>query len=289
MDIMVQDLERNGAVAKKVGPEPTRPKPREGSDMAEMLANIDNAKGQYSHASVQVGPNGTVALIEEPSLSLQSTGQVTPNKTGKTSRADDALSGGGVAVEGVEQAGSGAADIAEVVGEAVEQGTQMASQSVKALSSTAMDVAMQGASIASGALVVPLLYRGAKKLKEGIKEGDLDKKLEGGNSMAIGARSGATAVTLAGGGSSVVGQLASAAAPILGVGTAVVDGVLGVREIAKGKKTSGLLRIGFAASVGAAALGAGPIATLATGGFLAARVVRSIREVRQNQRAAKQG
>ena len=286
MDQMVQDLERTGAIPKKPEMVSERPKPREGSDMAQMLSDIDSANTGFKHTQVQVGANGTLALLEDsiPALNLPSTKQ-------SKGRADDALSGTGVAIEGVEQAGNNLGAVAEVAGDVMDQGSQVVSQSAKALGATAMDTAMQTASFASGALVVPLVWRGAKKLKEGIKEGDLDKKLEGGNNIAIGARSGATAVTLGnavGEGSkflSSLSEVASIAAPVLGVGTAAVDGVLGVREIRKGKTIDGLLRIGFGVSVGAAAVGAGPIATVATAGFLVARVGRKIGEIRAQKKA----
>jgi hypothetical protein len=286
MDIMVRDLERTGAISKQPEPESPRPKPREGSEMSEMLANIDAANTNFHHAEVKVGANGTLALLENPAPKTVA-GEAEEKTLSTADRADSAVSGGGVAIEGVEQVGNNASDIAEVLSDAVEQGSQVASQSVKSLGSTAMDFALKGASVASGALVVPLVWLGAKKLKEGVKEGDLDKKLEGGNTLAIAARSGATAATLASGASqtlSTLGQVASVAAPVLGVGTAAVDGILGIREIKKGKKTDGLLRIGFALSVGAAAVGAGPVATIATAGFLAARVTRKIHEVRQNRK-----
>ena len=293
MDIMVNDLERTGALPAKTEPPTPRPKPREGSDMADMLANIDRAeKKGFEEARPHVGANGTIALLEDPPLvSPSATKKAPANKAKKTDdgSADDAMSGGGVAIEGVEQAGNSAAETLGAAGEVVEQGAQVASQTAQSLSAVALETAVQCASSISGLLAGPLLYRGAKKLKEGVKEGDLDKKLEGANSMMVGVRSGATAVTLANlasGATSALGEVASVAAPVLGGVTGVVDGFLGLRDIAKGKKLDGFLRIGFGASVAAAAASVGPIATVATGGFLLARVGRKVHEVRQSRKAA---
>lgn len=292
MDQMVQDLERTGALPKQVEASPQRPAPRKGSDMAQMLTDIDAANTSFKHANAQVGANGTLVLLEESSPAVALTKSNNKNTAPSQGKTDDALSGTGVAIEGVEQVGNNLSSVAEVAGEVMDQGSQVVSQSAKALGATTMDTALQVASLASGALVVPLIYRGTKELKNGIKEGDLDKKLEGGNSIAIGARSGATAVTLAGESSKLasgLGEVASFAAPALGIATAAVDGVLGVREIRKGKKLDGLLRIGFALSVGAAAAGAGPVATAATAGFLVARVGRKIADVRRERKAPDSG
>ena len=290
MALMVGDLERNGALAPAPEPKVERPKPREGSDMAEMLANIDKQNTTFEHTKTHVNSNGTIALLEEPFMP-QPPLVKTEKKRSSGDDADDVMSTGGVAIEGVEHAGnSAAAKLGEVAGEMTEQGAQMTSQ---ILGSTAMEVAVQASAGLSGALVGPLLYRGTKKLAQGFKEGDVDKQLDGVNSLGVGARSGATAVGLAnlasGGASQTLATAADAAAivsPALGVVTAGIDGVLGVREILSGKdKMGGALRIGFAVGVGAAALGAGPVATAVAGGFLITRVGRGIKQFR-DQRAA---
>ena len=290
MDLMVRDLERTGAIAPAPEPKVERPKPREGSDMADMLANIDKQNTTFEHAKTHVSSNGTIALLEEPFMP-QAPPVKPQQKRSSGDDADDAMSTGGVAIEGVEHAGnSAAAKLGEVAGEMTEQGAQVTSQ---ILGSTAMETAVQASAGLSGALVGPLLYRGAKKLVQGYKEGDVDKQLDGANNLGVGARSGATAVGLAnmasGGASQTLATAADAAAivsPALGVVTAGIDGVLGVREILSGKdKVGGALRIGFAMGVGAAALGAGPVATAVAGGFLITRVGRGIKQFR-DQRAA---
>ena len=57
---------RNGALAPDPEPKVERPKPREGSDMAEMLANIDKQNTTFEHTKTHVNSNGAIALLEEP-------------------------------------------------------------------------------------------------------------------------------------------------------------------------------------------------------------------------------
>lgn len=280
MDIMVGDLEKSGAISPR---KTERPKPREGSDMAQMLADIDKQKNSFHQAKAHVTEQGTIAMLEEPIMpaplnSGKSAEAKRSSKNAQDDRTDDVMSTGGVAIEGVEHAGnSAAAGLGEVAGDAIEQGTQIAG---KTLSSQGLETALFASSGLSGLLALPLALRGVAKFKQGRKENDLDKKLEGANGVAVGMRSAATSVTLssmATGSTSTLSNVASVAAPWLGVGTAAVDGIIGTREILSGKdKVGGVLRVGFAAGVGAAALGAGPIATIAAGGFLVARVGRGV-------------
>ncbi len=179
--------------------------------------------------------------------------------------------------------------------EAVQQTTEVAGHL-----GTAMTTALGVASAASGILAIPLTYIGAKELSHGIKEKNTDKVLEGVGNVAVGVRSAAASTVMAGmiSTSEVVGQVAALGYKTLtplGLVHAGVDAYLGIKDIAKGKRTEGSLKLGFGLAVGTAALGGGVPAVVAAICFLGAKVGHKIakgraqaKEVAQQNQPAKE-
>ncbi len=343
---MMEDLQNNGFLpeAQTASPESFVPQPlkqaRPGSDMDQMVADL-KLVGSH-HAVVQVNSNGTIAMLEDSPLE-----QFVATTEARThsahsghhdSHQGDALLGGHLSTEVIEQIGHHATHTthvaSELAGHGVDVGGDLAAvaghgtDTVHAVSevahhaanaasaghevgnvvhhgvsealgeaaitagskaahgasqvanhlSTGLEVALGFGSVASGALAVPLLYNGVKELKAGIKEKDTEKTLEGVGNLAVGTRSAAAATVMAGmlSTSELVTTAAGVASQFLtplGVVHGVIDGVLGVRDIAKGKTTEGLLKIAVGTAVTAAALGGGLPAIITAGVFLGAKVV----------------
>lgn len=129
-----------------------------------------------------------------------------------------------------------------------------------------------------------MAYVGVKELKhavhnikagEGTRSENAEQVLEGVGAVTVGARSVAAAVTMVGlahPALAAVGHTVGQALPVLGVVHGGVDVVLGVKNLAEGKKIKGALELGFGLAVIATAAGGGPIALAAAGVALAGKI-----------------
>lgn len=153
--------------------------------------------------------------------------------------------------------------------------------------STAMEAALQVGTVGAGILAIPLTINGVKELKAGIKENDIEKKLEGAGGIAVGLRSGATATVMGGmlAGAETLTTVAGVASAGLGVVHAGVDTVLGIRDLKHGKTTEGLIKIGTGVAVAAAAVVGGLPLTIATIGMLGVKVGHKIYKNSQAKKA----
>ena len=153
--------------------------------------------------------------------------------------------------------------------------------------STAMEIGLQVGTVGAGILAVPLTLNGIKELKAGIKEGDTEKKLEGVGGIAVGLCSASTATVMGGmlAGAETLTTVAGVASAGLGVVHAGIDTVLGIRDLAHGKKTEGLIKIGTGVAVAAAAVVGGLPLTLATIGMLGVKVGHKIYKHNQEKKA----
>ncbi len=158
--------------------------------------------------------------------------------------------------------------------------------------STGLEIALGVGTVGAGILAVPLTVNGVNELSAGIKEKDTDKILEGVGGIAVGTRSAATAVVMSGmlTTSEVVGQIANVASSTLtplGLVHAGVDTVLGVRDIRKGKKTEGWLKVGTGVAIGGAAVIGGLPLTITALVMLGVKVGHKIYTSAQEKAAAK--
>ena len=82
--------------------------------------------------------------------------------------------------------------------------------------SKSLQLAVGAGAVVSLAIAPYMLYLGWNELSEGLAENNLDKKLEGLGTLAVGVRSGLAAATLAGIGVPMLGVVGKVAQPFLG-------------------------------------------------------------------------
>lgn len=180
--------------------------------------------------------------------------------------------------------------LSELSSEAAKHGAEVAHHL-----STGLQVALGASAAASVGLGGVMLYTGGKELAHGIKEKDGEKIAEGVGGLAVGTRSlaAATVMTSMVSGSSAVAQaasVASAALTPLGLVHGAIDIGLGVKDLVKGDKVDGAIKMGFGSAVIAGALATGSALALPlTGvalGILGVKVGRGIYKANQAKKQA---
>jgi hypothetical protein len=191
--------------------------------------------------------------------------------------------------DAVSQSGShGLAETHEATAEAAKHGGEAAHHL-----STGLTTALGASAAISGGIGGYMLYAGGKELAHGVKEKDGEKIAEGVGGLAVGARSVAASTVMASmaSGSGVLADVASVASKTLtplGVVHGAIDVGLGVKDLVKGDKIDGLIKVGFGTSVIAGALVGGIPLTIAAIGMLGVKVGRGIYKGRQAKKAAAQ-
>lgn len=274
-----------------------------GTEMVEQVAH--KASHGAHHVADAVGHKSTQLTTHVADTAAQKTQTVTQHVTDvasqKTGHLTEALSHkAGQVTNHVATAGHhGAVEHLDAASETLAHATEGAGKL-----STGLQVALGASSLLSFGLAIPLaknaikeIKHGWNQLKSGAKEKGLRKAVKDGDGVlplaegvgggAVAARSLAassvmadmTSVGQAIPGLSGVASVASKVLMPLGLIHAGVDIAVGAHEFSKGKKTEGLLKMGFGLAVGGAAVtGALPFTVAAVtllGGKIAHGVVKS--------------
>lgn len=235
---------------------------------------------KIGHSAHHAASHGTSHAVGE--AVSHGAAKVGAHKAGAATDAIAEAASHGAAKAGAHKASAAAETVGELADahEATSHALTVGKEAAHHLS-TGLEVALGVGAAGAGILAVPITINGVKELKAGIKEKDTDKILEGVGNLAVGARSAGTAAVMGGmlTTSEVVTQVAGVAAQTLtplGIVHAGVDTVLGVRDIAKGKVTEGVLKIGTGAAIGAAAIIGGLPLTIAALGMLGVKTGHKI-------------
>ena len=194
----------------------------------------------------------------------------------------------GDAVQASQSGAHGLAEVHEATSEAAKHGAEVGHHL-----STGLTTALGASAVASGGIGAYMLYAGGKELAHGVKEKDGEKIAEGVGGLAVGARSVAAGTVMASmaSGSGVLADVASVATQTLtplGLVHGAVDVGLGVKDLVKGDKVDGLIKVGFGTTVIAGALVGGIPLTIAALGMLGLKVGRGIAKARKAKNAAQQ-